>query len=351
MEFALTDEQRMIAETAQAFFRERADDETTRAAMAVDGFDRALWAASCAELGLGGVLIGEAHGGSDMGMVEFASIAQAAGARIAAIPLLGMAMAARAIGCGGTEVQQARWLPGIAAGDIVATFAFAADLVVENGCVSATVDYVPHGHVADVILLSDGARTMLIDAAVGGIGIERFETMDASRPLVRLTLHRVAAEPLGDGTTAASAAEHVGLLTLAAEAVGGADAALSATVDYAMQRKQFGRPIGSFQAVKHRLADRFVDLEQARSAMYWAACAIDEGDAELALAVHVAKSFCADMYFRCAGDMIQLHGGIGFTWEHAAHLFFKRARSIQTMLGDGAYHREAIAALILRAAA
>ena len=138
---------------------------------------------------------------------------------------------------------------------------------------------------------------------------------------------------------------------LAAEALGGAQAALERTVVYAQERVQFGRPIGSFQAYKHRLADMMVEIEQARSAVYWAACAVDERSDDASLALHAAKAFCADTFSRCAGDMIQLHGGIGFTWEHDAHLFFKRARSIQTLLQTGDWHREQIAAHILGEAA
>ncbi|MFM5914105.1 MAG: acyl-CoA dehydrogenase family protein, partial [Chakrabartia godavariana] len=114
---------------------------------------------------------------------------------------------------------------------------------------------------------------------------------------------------------------------------------------------QFGRAIGSFQAYKHRLADMMIEIEQARSAVYWAACAVDEQSPDAPLALHAAKSFAADTFFKCAGDMIQLHGGIGFTWEHDAHLFFKRARAIQSMLGNGNWHREQVATMILGEAA
>jgi alkylation response protein AidB-like acyl-CoA dehydrogenase len=136
-------------------------------------------------------------------------------------------------------------------------------------------------------------------------------------------------------------------VVLAAEGLGLAQAALDRTVAYARDRVQFGRAIGSFQAYKHRLADMMVEIEQARSAVYWAACSVDEGSPEAPLALHAAKSFAADTAFRCAADMIQLHGGIGFTWEHDAHLFFKRARALQTMMGKGDWHREQIAAMLL----
>ncbi|MFN5782948.1 MAG: acyl-CoA dehydrogenase family protein, partial [Novosphingobium sp.] len=146
---------------------------------------------------------------------------------------------------------------------------------------------------------------------------------------------------------AIAAAHRAGFVVVAAEALGGAQAALDRTVAYARERVQFGRAIGSFQAYKHRLADLMIEIEQARSAVYWAACAVDEGSDEAALALHAAKSFAADTFFLCAGNMIQLHGGIGFTWEHDAHLYFKRARAIQSMLGSGEWHREQVAKMIL----
>jgi alkylation response protein AidB-like acyl-CoA dehydrogenase len=164
-------------------------------------------------------------------------------------------------------------------------------------------------------------------------------------------LDGVQSEPLGDSAAAIAASQPAAWITLAAEALGGAEGCLERTVTYSKERVQFGRAIGSFQGYKHRVADMMVEIEQARSAVYWAACANDEGSDDPQLALHAAKAFCADTFFKCAGDMIQLHGGIGFTWEHDAHLFFKRARSIQTLLHDGNFHREQVAKHILGEAA
>jgi len=136
-----------------------------------------------------------------------------------------------------------------------------------------------------------------------------------------VTLDNEKADPLVDSAKAREAGKTVGWICLAAEALGGAQACLDRTVAYSKERVQFGRAIGSFQAYKHRAADMMIEIEQARSAVYWAACAVDEGTEEAELALHAAKSFCADTFFKCAGDMIQLHGGIGFTSEHDAHLF------------------------------
>lgn len=351
MNFAFTDEQAMIGETARAFFAGNATSARTRAAMAVDGIDRALWSSFCGELGLGGVALPEAHGGAGLGMVEFALVAEAAGAQVAALPLLGLATAAQAIAAGGSDAQRAEWLPRLAAGEAIAAALTGCELHVDDDRLSGTVEFVAHGAAADVLVLADGVRAWIVPTPAPGLRVTARNTMDQTRPFARIDLDDVTAEPLADGTAAVAALHAGGWLCLAAEALGGAQAALDRTVAYASERVQFGRPIGSFQAYKHRLADMMVAIEQARSAVYWAAAAHDEASPERDLALHAAKSFAADTLFRCAADMIQLHGGIGFTWEHDAHLFFKRARSIQTMLGSGAWHREQVAAMILGEAA
>ena len=351
MHFAFTDEQAMIAETARAFFAENATSARTRAAMAGDGIDRALWAAFCAELGLSGVAIPEDCGGAGLGMIEFASIAEAAGAQVAAIPLLGLATAGQAIAAGGSAEQRAEWLPRLIAGEAIAACEGSHELVWADGKLSGTLRYIPHAAVADVLVLVAPGHAWLVRGDAPGLTVTPHTTMDQTRPLATLALDKVQAEPLANSQAAIAAVHRGGWICLAAEALGGAQACLDRTVAYAQERVQFGRAIGSFQAYKHRLADMMVEIEQARSAVYWAACAADEDSPEATMALHAAKSFAADTFFCCAGDMIQLHGGIGFTWEHDAHLFFKRARSIQTMLGDGDFHREQVAAMILGEAA
>lgn len=350
MEFQFTEEQAMIAETAKAFFAEQATSARTRAAMAADGLDRALWAGFCQDLGLGGVALPEALGGAGLGMVEFACVAEAAGAQVAALPMLSLATAAQAIAHGGSDVQKEKWLPRLIAGDAVATMAWEAPVSATAGRLTGTVSFLPHGGVADLALLGVGQECWVVETAAAGVKVTAHTTMDQTRPMATITLDSVPAERLMDGAAALEAARRGGWLCLAAEALGGAQVSLDRTIVYSQERKQFGRQIGSFQAYKHRLADMLIEIEQARSAVYWAACAIDEGAEDATLALHAAKSFAADTFFMCAGNMIQLHGGIGFTWEHDAHLFFKRARSIQTMYGNGNWHREQVAAQILEAA-
>ncbi|WP_353227255.1 acyl-CoA dehydrogenase family protein [Novosphingobium sp.] len=351
MEFAFTDEQRMIGETVRGFFAEHATSARTRQAMAGEGIDRALWSAFASELGLAGIALPETHGGTGLGMVELAQVAEAAGAHVAALPLLGHVMVGQAIAQGGSDAQQAEWLPALCAGDLICAATWKAEVVVAGGRLSGSFAFVPHGALADLLLVTSGDNAWIVDLKGEGVAVTPHVTMDQTRPFATIVLTAAAAEALEHGDRAISAAQTAGWICLAAEALGGAQQTLDHTVAYSRERVQFGRAIGSFQAYKHRLADMMIEIEQARSAVYWAACAVDEASDEAALALHAAKSFAADTYFMCAGNMIQLHGGIGFTWDHDAHLFFKRARSIQTMLGDGAYHREAIAAMVLGAAA
>lgn len=351
MHFAFTDEQGMIAETAKAFFAENATSERTRAAMADTGVDRALWQAFTGELGLAGVAIPEAMGGVGLGMVELAILAEEAGRHTAALPFLAsLGLAAPAILAGGSEEQKARLLPKLASGELVASFAVASadgapGATLGGGTLTGAALHVPHGAAADLFVVVATNGVAIIERGAPGLGITPLTSMDQTRPYARLDFGGVAAEALADPRAAANAAFATGWLAIAADALGGAQACLNQTVAYAQERVQFGRAIGGFQAVKHRLADMMVAIEQARSAVYWAACAIDEGSDEAEFAVHAAKAFACDTYSHCAGEMIQLHGGIGFTWEHDAHLYFKRARSNASLLGTPDWHRERVAGL------
>lgn len=350
MEFVFTEEQAMIAETVKGFFAENATSERTRKAMAGEGIDRALWSAFCGELDLAGIGVAEELGGAGLGMIEFAIVAEAAGSQVAALPLLGHAMAIRAIAAGGTAEQQAEWLPQLLSGERIAACHITDrtyPVIDHGGRLKGAMHFVQHAGIADLFVVTGRDGTWLVRRDTPGVIVYDNVTMDQTRPMATMLLEMVPAEAFADPEAARKAAEHTGWIGAAAEALGVAQAALDRTVAYARERVQFGRPIGSFQAYKHRLADMMIEIEQARSAVYWAACAVDEGSDEAAMALHAAKSFAADTAFMCAGNMIQLHGGIGFTWEHDAHLFFKRARSLQTMLESGAWHREQVAAMIL----
>ena len=354
----------MIADTARGFFEERVPSEAVRSAMESDaGYDRSLWSAVMSEMGFGGIAIPEADGGAGLGHVELALVMMEMGRRLYPSPFLSSAcLSATAIRLAGSEAQRAALLPGIIDGTTVATLApglpeLKARLDREAGSVrlSGEARFVPFGHAAALLVVAaqsdDGIALVALPAATAGISVERHVTMDMTRPLATLRFDAVAVaddQILGNGDSSAALARtlDLGRIALAAEQAGGAEAALDHTVAYSMERVQFGRPIGSFQALKHRMADMMIAVEAAKTAALYAACVADEREEELAEAAAVAKATCSDAFFKCAGDMIQLHGGIGITWEHDAHLFFKRARSSATMLGDAVAQRETVARLI-----
>lgn len=352
MDFTLSDEQLLIRETARAFFTDQATSERTRAAMRTGGIDVDLWTCFCREVKLSGIGIPESLGGAGLGLVEMAVVAEAAGAQVAALPHLGsLALAAQAIVAGGTEAQQREWLPQLIDGSTIGAWLHDPTLEERDGRLFGRDGFVTHGGAAGLYVASGSDGAWLVQAGARGLSIRPRTTMDETRPYAEIVLAGAEAAPLADPVAAIEAARRAGIVALAAEALGGAQACLDRTVAYSLDRTQFGRQIGSFQAYKHRLADMMVEIEQARSAVYWVACTVDEDSDEAAMALHAAKAFTADTFAACAGAMIQLHGGIGFTWEHDAHLYFKRARATQTILGTPAWHREQAAKLIFGEAA
>jgi alkylation response protein AidB-like acyl-CoA dehydrogenase len=225
----------------------------------------------------------------------------------------------------------------------------------EGFTLNGVADFVIHGDAADVLLvlarsaLSQGADAVsvaAIPAATAGVGIHPQVMLDLTRPMARVEFRDVSVrreQLLGEPGAAGGSLEQaldLARIALASEALGGAEQVLEMTTAYLKERTQFGRPIGSFQALKHRLADMMIEVEAAKSAAWYAACVADERPEELAEAAAIAKSYCCDAFFDCAANAIQLHGGIGFTWEHEAHLYFKRARATATLLGSPAWQRE-----------
>jgi alkylation response protein AidB-like acyl-CoA dehydrogenase len=215
---------------------------------------------------------------------------------------------------------------------------------------SGTKSFVLDGHIADLILVVArapwGLGLFAVASDAPGLARQLLSTMDLTRKLSRLELHDVPAILVGtedDSRPWLERTLQLAVVALAAEQVGGAQRCLEMSVEYAKDRIQFGRPIGSFQAVKHRCADMLVQLEMAKSAAYYAAACAATGDEDLLVAAAMAKSYCSEAYYRIAADTIQVHGGIGFTWEHPAHLYLKRAKSSELMLGDPRQHRRQLA--------
>jgi alkylation response protein AidB-like acyl-CoA dehydrogenase len=373
LRFTLTEEQRLIQESARTLVTRNAGVERLHAVIeSGTGYDAALWNMLAGEMGFAGLMVPESYGGSSLGAVEMALVLEQTGRTLALVPFFETAvLAVQAILLAGTPEQKQTLLPDIAAGRTKAAMAISgpSGLPYPDGIaaimtrddtgwrLTGSAGFVTFAHVADLMLIvtnsDDGPSIVTLPTTVEGLSIERLTSLDPTRPMCRVTLNDVYVSDdavLGEPFTAGEAVTRmlaIGAGLLASEQTGGAEFCLSSTVDYAKQRVQFGRVIGSFQAVKHEIADMMVAVEAARSAALYAAAAIDAGGAELFEAASVARVWCSEAYRHCAAEAIQLHGGIGFTWEHHAHLYFKRARSSSTWLGEPAIHRERIAQLIL----
>jgi alkylation response protein AidB-like acyl-CoA dehydrogenase len=340
-----------------------------------DGSDRALWERMSTELGLQAIAIPEPHGGLGGSLTDQGLVLEELGRALACVPYFGSCvLAARAILHHGTPADRDQYLPTIASGVSIATLAFLEpdrdwdpSRVTTEATRSSEDSWTLHGEkscvldgaLADVLIVvarvtgtegRAGLSLFAVDAKASRLTVAPHTTVDLTRRLAHARFEGVSARPIGDlGTAAAAIARTLDEATalLACEMVGGAERALELAVEYAKVRTQFGRPIGSFQAIKHKCADMLLAVESARSAAYWATCSAQtESDAELAIAASVAKSYASEAYTQVTAECIQVHGGIGFTWEHDAHLYFKRARASAALLGAANWHRERLATAI-----
>jgi len=355
MSLATTPEQRELRATVRRFLADRVPLTRVRELMATETvFDRQVWE-GLAGLGVQGLAVPEDHGGAGYGFGELAHVFEECGAALLPSPLLAtVGLALPVLLAAGDH----RYLPGVASGQTVATLAWLApgagwDSAGESLTVadteagwrlSGSASTVLDGMVADLVLVVAGTGAASTVVAVeAGAARTALPTLDQTRPLARLAFDDVPCTPgggIGDGTRLLAAALDAADVLLAAEMVGGARACLDMAVGYAKVREQFGRPIGQFQAVKHKCAEALVEIEGADAAVRYAAWAADESPAELPVVATLAKATAAEAYFRAAADNVQIHGGIGFTWEHDAHLYFKRAKASLMLFGDvGAYRR------------
>ena len=363
-DFTLSEEQVMLRDGARRFLDEQCPTDRVRQIMETDrGYDEDLWR-KLSEQGWPAMHIPEEFGGAGFTFAETAILQQEMGRALAPVPYLSSAvLAAEAVLAAGSEEQKKARLPGLAAGSAIASVAIAepgsgwdeggvtahATLSADGFQLSGTKSYVTAGHVADWLVVAarlDGAVRLFI---VTGADTDatRVVTLDSTRPVATVDLTGAPGELLeASSWETVERLYQVAAVALAAEQVGGLERVLEMAVDYAKERKQFGRAIGSFQAVKHMCADMLVSLESARSAAAYAAVAISTGSEDARAAAALAKSYCSEAYFKAAGDNIQVHGGIGFTWEHDAHLYFKRAKSTELLFGSPAFHRERLAATV-----
>jgi len=369
MEFAFTDEHEELRQTVRRFLENKSDEQAVRRLMITDqGYSQEVWTQMAEQMALQGLAVPEQHGGAGFGAVETAIVLEEMGRTLLCAPYLSTAvLAVNALSLAGSGAAQDEILPAIASGKSIATLAFVdegkgwdidtIEMRAEKSGAAWTLQgaksYVLDGHVADVLLVAartpEGIGLFRVEVDATGLERELLPTLDLTRKLARLEFAGAQATRIdGGGDQSAALRKAVALTTaaLCAEQVGGAQRCLELSTDYAKTRLQFGRPIGSFQAIKHRCADMLVEVEFAKSAAYHAAfrAAASKDDGEILAAASMAKSYCSEAYFHAAAETIQVHGGMGFTWEHPAHLYFKRARSSAALFGEAIEHRERVAA-------
>jgi alkylation response protein AidB-like acyl-CoA dehydrogenase len=374
MEFSFSEDQDELRRAARRFLEVASSEERVRVAMETEqGYDSATWEQLSEELAWTALTIPEEYGGLGMSYLDLHPLMEEMGRALLCSPFFStICLGANALLLGGSEAQKELHLPDIAAGEARATLAYGE----KNGRMDAegvqatysrngagfilrgSKSYVLDGHTADLLIIAareenskgaQGVSLFVVPGQADGVKRTWLPTMDQTRRLASVELGDVAVAPdalLGEegrGWELCERTLDLARIALAAEQVGAAEMCLDLSVEYAKVRKQFGRPIGSFQAIKHKCADMLMMIESARSAAFYASALAGQDDTDLQEAASSAKAFCSDTFFHCAAESIQIHGGIGFTWEHAAHMYFKRAKSTETLFGDPPFHRERVA--------
>ena len=366
MNFAFSEEQEELRRTVRAFLDQKSPESEVRRLMDTEqGYDEAVWRQMGEQMGLQGLIVPEEFGGSGYSYVELIVVLEEMGRSLLCAPYFAtVALAANALIHSGDDQAKKEFLPGIASGETIATVAFtepsgkwdeagitmAATKSGDDWKLSGTKMFVLDGHTADLIIVaartSAGVSLFVVSGDAAGLTRTSLSTMDQTRKQAKLEFSDTPARLIGTdgaGWTVLSSVLDLAAVALAAEQVGGAQRCLDMAVEYAKVRVQFGRPIGSFQAIKHKCADMLLEVESAKSAAYYAGWCAAEMNEELPSVASLAKAYCSEAYFHAAAENIQIHGGIGFTWEHPAHLYFKRAKSSELLFGDPTYHRELLA--------
>src|SRR3954469_11276663 len=362
MNFAFSEEQEELRKSIRQFLDSKSSEAEVRRLMETEeGYDAAVWKQMGEQLGLQGLAIPEEYGGQGYTFVELAVVLEEMGRALLAAPYFStVALAANTLLLSGDDAAKKDYLPGIASGETIATLAFTESngrwdeegitLTANGGKLNGEKMFVLDGTIANLIIVAakSGAGTSLYAVAGDAAGLTKtsLSTMDQTRKQAKLEFKDTPAKLLGTEGQGWSVLEKVldlAAVALANEQVGGAQFVLEMAVQYAKDRIQFGRPIGSFQAIKHKCADMLLEVESAKSAAYYAAWCASEMNDELPSVASLAKAYCSEAYFHAAAENIQIHGGIGFTWEHPAHLYFKRAKSSELLFGDPTYHRELLA--------
>ncbi len=366
IQYAFTDEQEQFRAAVRRFLTDKSPTTEVRRLMATaEGYDPAVWRQLSDELALPGVHVPEEYGGAGFGMVELCIVTEELGRALLCAPYFSTAvLAANAIQNAGTQEQKSSLLPDLASGKRLAALAItelngnwdplATELAATpdgNGYrLNGTKSYVVDGHIANLLVVAarapannESLAMFTLDADAPGVERRLLDSMDPTRKIARIDFRGAHADLLGkidDGTKAIARTMDQAVIALANEMMGGAQVMLDSAVAYSKLRVQFGRPIGSFQAIKHKLADMLLDVELGKSAASYAAQAAAAEDREWPAMASLAKASATETYLRTALECIQIHGGIGFTWDNDTHLWFKRAKSSEAFLGDANYHRE-----------
>jgi alkylation response protein AidB-like acyl-CoA dehydrogenase len=366
--FAFTDEQEQFRSAVRRFLEDKSPTTEVRRLMATaEGYDPEVWRQLSADLALPGIHIPEQYGGTGFGMVELGIVMEEFGRALLCAPFFSTAvLAANAILNASTDAQKSQLLPDLARGARLGTLAVTelngawdpariAAVASPNGDgyrLDGTKSYVVDGHLADLLVVAarqpgstglTGVALFALTPKTSGLERSALPSMDPTRKLARIDLHGARAELLGNPDAGAAALVRTldqAAIALANEMVGGAQTLLDSAVKYSKLRVQFGREIGSFQAIKHKLADLLLEVELAKSAAYYAAQAAAVDDPEWSALASLAKAAASETYLHTAAECIQIHGGIGFTWDNDTHLWFKRAKSSEVFLGHPSYHRE-----------
>jgi len=361
MQFGLSESQEILRDSARKFFTGECPISEVRRLMETDtAYDAALWSKLAAQ-GYTGIVFPEEYGGVGLGKVELILLMEEAGRALLPGPFFAtVALAGAVLEATGTPEQRKRYLTPICQGSARATVAMLeasaswdpteVKMEAVGGKLTGEKRFVPDAGVADFLVVMARNGVFVVEAKTVGVQVRPMKGMDLTRKLCSVQFDGARAERLGNSAGLATGL-HVATAALVAEMVGGMQRTLDLTVEYAKTRKQFGKPIGAFQAVQHQCADMYLETESSRSAAYYAAWALDVNAPDAAVAVSIAKSYAGDACRTVGNRGIQVHGGMGFTWENDLHLYYRRAKASETMLGDATFHRERIARLVMDAGA
>ncbi len=355
MDFGLSEEQELLQETVGSFVDNECPPTRVREIFdAGAGHDPTVWK-GLAEMGIAGLIVPEEYGGAGLGSLDLALVAEEFGRGAVPGPFLAHALACRALLLGGSPEQRSRWLPRLATADAIGSVALceAGDawdpqdwsLEVRDGRASGRKPLTPSADLADVIAVGTSDGMALVERGADGVSIEPFDGIDRTRPCATLVLQDAAVEPLADGAAAARGVRDLGLVLLAADALGGGWKLIRMTIDYLGQREQFGMPLTQFQGIKHQITNLATELEPARALVWYAAHALDHVPAESERAAAIAKAHLTDRAMDVARESVELHGGIGFTWECDVQIWYKRQMFNRAFLGSPRVHRERSAVL------